>query len=352
MEEISRIISTKKINDEESENEKSLRPSFLHEFIGQKKNIDNLKVFIESAKLRNEPLDHVLLAGPPGLGKTTLAHIIAKELGVNIRLTSAPIIDKAGDLASILTGLEEKDVLFIDEIHRLSPTLEEILYPAMEDRTIDIIIGQGVGAKSIRINLSPFTLVGATTRTGLLTSALRDRFGIPMRLNYYTSAELMVIAKRSAGIIGCSITDEASQEIAKRSRWTPRIVNRILKRVADFALVNKLDSIDLEITRFAMEKLDIDDLGLDEMDRRILSVIINNYNGGPVGVKTIGISVGEEPDTIEDYYEPFLVQVGVLQRTPRGRYATLNAYRHLGIKSPEENKEYQKNLFNSDDDKV
>lgn len=349
MEDLSRIISSKKISDDETESEKSLRPVYLREFIGQKKNVENLKVYIESARIRKEPLDHVLLAGPPGLGKTTLAHIIAKELGVNIRLTSAPTIDKAGDLASILTGLEERDVLFIDEIHRLSPALEEILYPAMEDRTIDIIIGQGVGAKSIRISLAPFTLIGATTRTGLLTSALRDRFGIPMRLNYYTPDELMIIAKRTAGIIGSPIAEEAAMEIAKRSRWTPRIVNRILKRVADFALVHKLDSIDLSITRFALEKMDIDELGLDEMDRRILSVIIRNYNGGPVGVKTIAISVGEEPDTIEDYYEPFLVQVGVLQRTPRGRYATANAYRHLGIKVPDESRNSQKNLFDNDD---
>ncbi len=349
MDEISRLTSSNPLNEDEVVKEKTLRPHYLHEFVGQKKIIENLKIFIESAKIRNEPLDHVLLAGPPGLGKTTLAHIIARELGVNIKLTSAPIIDKAGDLASILTSLEEKDVLFIDEIHRLSSTLEEILYPAMEDRTIDIIIGQGLGAKSIKINLSPFTLVGATTRTGLLTSALRDRFGIPIRLNYYSIEDLMIIAKRSAGIIGYSITEEACLEIGKRARWTPRIVNRILKRVADFSLVNKFDIIDLEITRYALDRLDIDSLGLDEMDRRILLTIINNYNGGPVGIKTISISVGEEPDTIEDYYEPFLVQVGVLARTPRGRYATPAAYNHLGMNLPEESNTIQKSLFSPGD---
>jgi len=333
MDQISRILDSKKIPEEDNEHEHSLRPAHLDEFIGQKKITDNLKVFIESAKLRKKSLDHILLSGPPGLGKTTLAFIIAQELGVNLKATSAPVIDKAGDLASILTGLEEHDVLFIDEIHRLSPAIEEILYPAMEDRSIDIIIGQGVGAKSIKLNLASFTLVGATTRTGLLTAALRDRFGIPLRLNYYEPEDLKKIALRTAGIIGIKIDDDAALEIARRSRRTPRIVNRLVRRVADFSTVMKHEKIDLETTRYSLERLDIDELGLDEMDRRILGSIIEKYNGGPVGLKTIAISVGEETDTLEDYYEPFLVQSGLLKRTPRGRMATINAYRHLGVEA-------------------
>ncbi|TFH43411.1 MAG: Holliday junction branch migration DNA helicase RuvB [Chrysiogenales bacterium] len=316
---------------DEQEHERSLRPGRLDEFIGQKRITENLKVFIQSAKMRCVPLDHVMLAGPPGLGKTTLALIIARELDVNIKATSAPVIEKAGDLASILTGLEESDVLFIDEIHRLSPAIEEILYPALEDRSIDIVIGQGIGARSIKLTLAPFTLIGATTRTGLLTSALRDRFGINLRLDYYTIEELKEIAVRSASIIDREIDDDAAFEIAKRSRRTPRIVNRMLKRISDFATVKRVLKIDLDITRFALEKLEIDDLGLDEMDRKLISTIIGKYNGGPVGIKTIAISVGEEIDTIEDYYEPFLVQIGLLTRTPRGRVATRMAYRHLGL---------------------
>lgn len=346
MEDLSRIISTGKTDDDDFSGAKSLRPSHIQEFIGQKKITENLKVFIHSARKREEPLDHVLLAGPPGLGKTTLAFIIAHELGVNIKATSAPIIDKAGDLASILTGIEENDLLFIDEIHRLSPAIEEILYPAMEDRTLDIVVGQGVGAKSIKINLAPFTLVGATTRTGLLTSALRDRFGIPLRLDYYTADELQIIASRSAGILGNKITDSAALEIARRSRRTPRIVNRLVKRVADFSIVHGDSSIDLDITRYALERLDIDELGLDEMDRKILHTIIEKYNGGPVGLKTIAISVGEETDTLEDFYEPFLVQIGLVKRTPRGRMATPHAYKHLGKplnNCPDES--YQEALF-------
>ncbi|TAL38862.1 MAG: Holliday junction branch migration DNA helicase RuvB [Spirochaetes bacterium] len=346
MEEPARLINVSR--QEEDEEERSLRPSRLDEFIGQVKIVDNLRVFITSARMRKQPLDHVLLAGPPGLGKTTLAFIIAQELGVNLRATSAPVIDKAGDLASILTGLEANDVLFIDEIHRLSPAIEEILYPAMEDRCIDVLIGQGVGAKTIKINLAPFTLVGATTRTGLLTSALRDRFGIPIRLNYYEDADLRKIAARSARILGTALEGEAADELARRSRRTPRVVNRLLKRVADFSVVEKKDTIDIALTRYALARLDIDELGLDEMDRRILSTIIEKYEGGPVGLKTIAVSVGEETDTLEDFYEPFLVQSGLLNRTPRGRVATRLAYEHIKVaytKKPD--REVQSGLFDT-----
>lgn len=333
------------LNDQE--HERTLRPAGFEEFIGQKKITENLKIFIQSAKMRNVPLDHILLAGPPGLGKTTLALIIARELGVNIKATSAPVIDKAGDLASILTGLEDNDVLFIDEIHRLSAAIEEILYPALEDRSLDIVIGQGIGARSIKLNLAPFTLIGATTRTGLLTAALRDRFGINLRLDYYAIDELRDIAIRSAGIINCPLDEGAALEIAKRSRRTPRIVNRLLKRVSDFATVDNRNVIDLEITKYALKKLEIDDLGLDDMDRKFILTIINKYNGGPVGIKTIAISLGEEMDTLEDYYEPFLVQLGLLKRTPRGRVATRSAYEHLGLRYI--NESGQERLFDVSD---
>ncbi len=349
MDNLSRLVNVNKL--EEDDEEKTLRPAAFDEFIGQSQIVDNLKVFLKSAKIRRQPLDHVLLAGPPGLGKTTLAFIIANELGVNLKATSAPVIDKAGDLASILTGLEENDVLFIDEIHRLSPAIEEILYPAMEDRTIDIIIGQGIGAKTIKIDLSPFTLIGATTRTGLLTSALRDRFGIPLRFNYYEINDLKQIAKRTAKILKYNITDDAAVETAKRSRKTPRIINRLLKRIVDFAIVDGHEKIDINITRHALEKLNIDNAGLDEMDRRILRVIIENYDGGPVGVKTIAISVGEEIDTLEDFYEPFLVQTGFIKRTPRGREVTRNAYDHLGIDYLEKVGSAQNTLFEDEKDK-
>lgn len=350
MDDIDRIVTTVNFLDEDREADGSLRPETLGDFVGQKNITDNLKVFIQSARMRKEPLDHVLLAGPPGLGKTTLAFIIAKELGVNVKATSAPIIDKAGDLASILTGLEENDVLFIDEIHRLSSVIEEILYPAMEDRSIDILVGQGVGAKSIKLSLAPFTLVAATTRVGLLTSALRDRFGIPLRLDYYSPDELKVIAERSAKIIGFPIENSAALEIARRSRRTPRIVNRLLKRVADFSTVHNKNVIDIETARYALARLDIDELGLDEMDRKILRTIITKYDGGPVGIKNIAISVGEEIDTLEDYYEPFLVQSGLLKRTPRGRMVTRAAYGHLGLKGfsmPDDS--FQENLFADDE---
>ncbi len=316
---------------EEEDFEKNLRPKFLDEFIGQKQLTENLRIFIESAKLRKKPLDHVLLAGPPGLGKTTLAFIIANELGVNIKATSAPAIEKPGDMASMLTNLEPMDVLFIDEIHRLSPTIEELLYSAMEDGELDIILGQGVGAKSIKLQLAPFTLIGATTRTGLLTSALRDRFGIPLRLDYYEIEDLEIIARRTATIIGCNIDDMASCEIARRSRRTPRIVNRLVKRVLDFAIVMNKGAIDLEIAQYALDRLHIDALGLDDMDRKILSTIIEKYDGGPVGIKTIAISIGEEITTLEDFYEPYLVQIGMLKRTPRGRVAARLAYEHLQL---------------------
>jgi Holliday junction DNA helicase RuvB len=348
MDQTSRILNSNLINEDDSKHELSLRPTCLNEFIGQKKITENLKVFIESAKLRKKPLDHILLSGPPGLGKTTLAFIIAQELGVNIKATSAPIIEKAGDLASILTELEEHDVLFIDEIHRLSPAIEEILYPAMEDKTIDIIIGQGIGAKSIKLNLAPFTLVGATTRTGLLTAALRDRFGIPLRLNYYESEDLKKIALRTTGIIGIGLDEDAALEIAKRSRKTPRVVNRLVRRVADFATVMKHTRINIETTKYSLERLDIDELGLDEMDRRILLAIIEKFNGGPVGLKTLAISVGEETDTLEDYYEPFLVQSGLIKRTPRGRTATINSYKHLGIEISKTENDNQQILFDED----
>lgn len=329
MENDNRLLTSSLSVDDEFD--PSLRPTKLSDFIGQAKIVENLNVFIKSALLRKQPLDHVLLAGPPGLGKTTLSFIIANELGVNIKATAAPSIEKPGDLVSMLTTLEPNDVLFIDEIHRLSAAYEEILYPAMEDRKVDIMIGQGLATQSIKLDIAPFTLIGATTRTGLLTSALRDRFGIPIRMQYYEPNDLQKIALRSAKIMGYPLSDIAAMEIANRSRRTPRIVNRLLKRVADFATVKGQSKIDIDITRYALQQLDIDDIGLDEMDRRILNIIIDHYHGGPVGVKTIAISIGEEPDTIEDFYEPYLVQMGLLKRTPRGRMVTEAAYRHLGI---------------------
>ncbi len=320
------------IKDENEEvQECSLRPKVLSEYIGQNKVKENMKICIEAAKKRNQSLDHVLLYGPPGLGKTTLANIIANEMNTNIKVTSGPAIEKPGDLAAILTTLTENDVLFIDEIHRMNRSVEEILYPALEDFTLDIMIGKGSSARSIRLDLPRFTLVGATTKAGSLSTPLRDRFGIMNRLELYNAEDLDMIIKRSADILGIKIDKKASLEIAKRSRGTPRIANRLLKRVADFALVLGDGNITLEIAKLALNKLEIDDLGLDNIDKKILESIIYNYRGGPVGIETLTATIGEESGTIEDVYEPYLLQLGFIARTPRGRVATPLAYEHLGI---------------------
>jgi len=319
-------------NQKEEAFEQSVRPSRIEEFIGQKKAISNLSVFIKAAKQRGDALDHVILSGPPGLGKTTLSYIIAEEMGVNIRPTTGPVLEKAGDLAGMLTNLEEGDVLFIDEIHRLNPVIEEYLYSAMEDFKLDIVIDSGPNARSVQIDLNHFTLVGATTRKGMLTAPLRARFGIDMRLDYYDVELLQLIALRSAKIMNFGITDQGAFEIASRSRGTPRIVNKLLRRTRDFAQVDGLTEIDKTIADKALNALDVDSNGLDEMDIRMLRAIIENYNGGPVGLSTLGVAVGEDKETIEEVYEPYLIKEGFLQRTPKGRIVTAKTYQYLGIK--------------------
>ena len=315
----------------EDENEGSLRPKTLREYIGQEKAKGNLEVFIQAARMRGEPLDHVLLHGPPGLGKTTLSGIIANEMGVNIRITSGPAIEKPGDLAALLTNLNEGDILFVDEIHRLNRSVEEILYPAMEDYALDIIVGKGPSANSIRLDLPKFTLIGATTRAGQLSAPLRDRFGVTLRLELYTPEELARIVTRSAGILGIEIEPGGALEIASRSRGTPRIANRLLRRVRDFAQVRGTGVIDKKSADLALRALEIDELGLDNIDRMMLTSIIRNYGGGPVGLDTLAATIGEEAITLEDVYEPYLMQIGFLSRTPRGRCVTLQAYRHLNL---------------------
>jgi len=329
------LINPELINEEENRLENSLRPKTLAEYIGQTKVKENMKVYIEAAKKRGEPLDHVLLYGPPGLGKTTLSNIISNEMNSNIKITSGPAIEKPGDLAALLTNLSEFDVLFIDEIHRLNKSVEEILYPALEDYTLDIIIGKGPSARSIRLDLPKFTLIGATTKAGSLTTPLRDRFGIVERLELYEPEDLQKIVKRSAGILSVEIDEKASMEIAKRSRGTPRIANRILKRVRDYAAVLGDGTIDLNMAKIALNKLEIDDLGLDQTDRNILFTIIQKYAGGPVGIETLAATTGEEIETIEDVYEPFLMQIGFIARTPRGRVALPSAFEHLNLKQAE-----------------
>jgi holliday junction DNA helicase RuvB len=317
-----------------SDGDQSIRPSELSDFVGQAQARANLSVFINAAKTRGEALDHVLFVGPPGLGKTTLSQIISRELGVGFKATSGPVISKAGDLAALLTNLEERDVLFIDEIHRLSPAVEEILYPAMEDYKLDLIIGEGPAARSVRIDLAKFTLVGATTRAGLLTTPLRDRFGIPIRLNFYTVPELELIVRRGARILGIGMNDEGANELAKRSRGTPRIAGRLLRRVRDFALMDNADTINRAVADKALTMLDVDKIGLDIMDKRYLTTIAEKFSGGPVGIETIAASLSEPRDAIEDIIEPYMLQLGFIQRTPRGRILTNHAFRHLGLPEP------------------
>ena len=332
--ETDRLISATPANVQEEAIERALRPKALAEYVGQEKIRGQLSIFIEAARRRKEPLDHVLLFGPPGLGKTTLAHIISREMGVNLRQTSGPVLERAGDLAALLTNLEPNDVLFIDEIHRLSPVVEEILYPALEDYQIDIMIGEGPAARSVKLDLPPFTLVGATTRAGMLTNPLRDRFGIVSRLEFYTDAELQKIVTRSAGLLECPIVPEGAMEIARRSRGTPRVANRLLRRVRDYAEVKANGSVTREVADAALLMLDVDRLGFDVMDRKLLLAIIEKFSGGPVGLDNLAAAIGEESGTIEDVLEPYLIQQGYVQRTPRGRVATLQAYRHFGIAAP------------------
>jgi holliday junction DNA helicase RuvB len=342
-----RKITTPERRDEDAA-EASLRPQRLSEFVGQRQACANLAVFIEAARARREPLDHVLFVGPPGLGKTTLAQIVARELAVNFRATAGPVIAKAGDLAALLTNLEERDVLFIDEIHRLNPAVEEILYPAMEDFQLDLIIGEGPAARSVKLDLHKFTLIGATTRAGLLTNPLRDRFGIPVRLNFYTEAELEQIVNRGARVLGIAITPDGANEIALRARGTPRIAGRLLRRLRDFADVAGAPAIDRAVADKALAALEVDGAGLDAMDRRYLQTIAVNYGGGPVGVETLAAALSEPRDAIEDIIEPYLIQCGLLQRTPRGRLITVHGFRHLGLPEPARDPA-QFGLFNAED---
>ncbi len=327
-------VTSMRADDEDARFEAGLRPRTLDEYIGQDRVRENLHVSITAAKQRCEALDHVLLYGPPGLGKTTLAYVIGNELGVPVRTTSGPVLEKAGDLAAMLTNLKEREVLFIDEIHRMAATIEEILYPALEDYELDIVIGQGPGARSVKVPLQPFTLIGSTTRAGLLTAPLRSRFGIVHRLDFYTDADLEVIVRRSARILGTPILDEAASEIARRSRGTPRIANRLLRRVRDYAQVRAKGEITLPVTHAALAMLEVDEHGFDEIDRRLLRTIIEKFGGGPVGVNTIAAAISEEKDAIEDIYEPFLIQIGFIDRTPRGRVATARAYAYFGLQAP------------------
>jgi Holliday junction DNA helicase RuvB len=329
-----RLIAPAAESPQEEAIERALRPKDLDEYIGQEKARAQLEIFINAARGRSEALDHVLLFGPPGLGKTTLAHIIAKEMGVNLRQTSGPVLERAGDLAALLTNLEPNDVLFIDEIHRLSPVVEEILYPAMEDYRLDIMIGEGPAARSVRLDLPPFTLIGATTRAGMLTNPLRDRFGIVSRLEFYTNEELSRIVHRSAGLLEVEITESGAQEVAKRSRGTPRISNRLLRRVRDFAQVKADGIVSSEVADAALKMLDVDNLGFDVMDRKLLQAVLEKFGGGPVGLDNLAAAIGEERDTIEDVLEPYLIQQGYLMRTPRGRVATSLAYQHFGLQTP------------------